>query len=62
MISRKIIQISACQSDSGFTDGLSRHVYALCNDGTVWLSGRYKDLRWELLPDVPQELPKVMGL
>lgn len=45
---RKIIQIAvANDSVLGFT--VCRQLYALCDDGTIWIATRYgdKDKKWE---------------
>lgn len=45
---RKIIQISALDSDFGI------YMVALCDDGTVWTRGKF--LKWEILEnDIPQD-------
>jgi hypothetical protein len=56
-MSRKIIQISACQSE----DGHARVVncFALCNDGSLWafspvFTGTAVVEGWQRVPEIPQ--------
>ena len=49
---RKIIQISASASPSDH--GSREHVYALCNDGTVWQFDAIGHYTWTDIPPIPQ--------
>lgn len=52
---RKIIQITASESSSETWHYM--HLYALCDDGTVWQmeTGEISQRRkWEQLPEIPQ--------
>ena len=54
---RKIIQISSWGISYSHTNVIHDELYALCNDGTVWVkahdSGR--DCEWDRLSDIPQD-------
>jgi hypothetical protein len=52
---RKIIQITAAQSDNSDND-LTYSLYALCDDGTVWdYQWDGSNSRWVLMAKIPQE-------
>ena len=50
---RQIIQIAASQAL--FYGENTKRLYALCDDGTVWVTGRVKGIVWEKLPEIPQD-------
>ena len=55
---RKIVQISAVP---GSTEALWGDVYALCNDGTVWVAAcgpQIESANWYQLPPIPQPEPE----
>ena len=47
---RKIIQIAVTPD----TDSYDPVVFALCDDGTVWLRGPLGDDEWRAQPPIPQ--------
>lgn len=48
---RKVIQMAAAANDISTSDS----VYALCDDGTMWLGYWGKGgFQWSEIPDVPQ--------
>jgi hypothetical protein len=55
MSKRDIVQISAVgvpeQIEGGYT-----HLYALCDDGTVWFHTASEG-GWHKLPDIPDDIP-----
>lgn len=55
-MARKIIQLSATVSKSFFGEEL--FVYALCDDGSVWVRrpwGNKEDWYWNRIENIPQD-------
>ena len=54
---RKIVQIAAVPETEKSDGG----VYALTNDGVVWVLADDGQDRWERIPDIPQDEPATRG-
>jgi hypothetical protein len=51
---RKIVQLAT--ATSGHQNEMYPSLYALCDDGTVWIRnvGEWKTAEWSILPPIPQ--------
>lgn len=59
MIKRKVIEISACAWKMGedVEERAYREVFALCDDGSIWVCAN-PDAPWRALPPIPQGDPE----
>ena len=62
MVGRKVIQITTGTYTAYIEDEEDErqrhHLYALCEDGTVWVMKRDT---WQQMPDIPQDKSQMTG-